>query len=161
MLWATPGWLPEEIGIIVEQGQFFCYEGEDLKLHLQRGMHNITVYSLIGMAVNIESGQMHKPHLVALVNGGSPLSVLCSPSDETRTDGVQVAHSEQEAPGHSQWHLFNDFLVRSVSAEEALTFNTSWKAPSVLAFQVKEANNKVDRQWKQSLDTSLLYQDFK
>jgi PAB-dependent poly(A)-specific ribonuclease subunit 2 len=25
-LWATPGWLPEEIGVIVEQGQFFCYE---------------------------------------------------------------------------------------------------------------------------------------
>lgn len=69
MLWSTPGWLPEEIGIIVEQGQFFCYEGEDLKLHLQRGIHNITVYSLIGMAINIESGQTQKPHLVAMVNG--------------------------------------------------------------------------------------------
>lgn len=68
-LWSTPGWLPEEIGIIVEQGQFFCYEGEDLKLHLQRGIHNITVYSLIGMAINIESGQAQKPHLVAMVNG--------------------------------------------------------------------------------------------
>jgi PAB-dependent poly(A)-specific ribonuclease subunit 2 len=69
MLWATPGWLPEEIGIIVEQGQFFCYEGEDLKLHLQRGMHNITVYSLIGSAVNIENGQAQKPHLVSIING--------------------------------------------------------------------------------------------
>lgn len=71
MLWATPGWLPEEIGIIIEQGQLFCYEGEDLKLHLQRGMHNITVYSLIGMAVNIDGGQAHKPHLVSVVNGKS------------------------------------------------------------------------------------------
>lgn len=69
MLWSTPGWLPEEIGVIVEHGQFFCYEGEDLKLHLQRGIHNITVYSLIGMAINIESGQTQKPHLVAMVNG--------------------------------------------------------------------------------------------
>lgn len=69
MLWSTPGWLPEEIGIIVEQGQFFCYEGEDLKLHLQRGIHNITVYSLIGMATNIEGGQTQKPHLVSMVNG--------------------------------------------------------------------------------------------
>lgn len=68
-LWATPAWLPEEIGIIVEQGQFFCYEGEDLKLHLQRGIHNITVYSLIGMAINIESGQTQKSHLVSMVNG--------------------------------------------------------------------------------------------
>jgi PAB-dependent poly(A)-specific ribonuclease subunit 2 len=70
-LWATPGWLPEEIGIIVEQGQFFCYEGEDLKLHLQRGIHDITVYSLIGMAINIDGGQTQKPHLVAMINSKS------------------------------------------------------------------------------------------
>ncbi|KAM5375702.1 hypothetical protein ACJZ2D_005885 [Fusarium nematophilum] len=137
-LWSTPGWLPEEIGIIVEQGQFFCYEGEDLKLHLQRGIHNITVYSLIGMAINIESGQVQKSHLVSMVN---------------------VAHAELDAPGESQWHLFNDFLVRSVSTEEALTFNTSWKVPSVVAYQVKEANNKIDMDWKKNIDTSILYQD--
>ncbi|KAK2592263.1 poly(A)-specific ribonuclease [Conoideocrella luteorostrata] len=138
MLWSTPRWLPEEIGIIVEQGQFFCYEGEDLKLHLQRGIHNITVYSLIGMAINIESGHTQKPHLVSTVN---------------------VAHAEPEAPQQSQWYLFNDFLVRSVSTEEALTFNTSWKVPSVVAFQVKEANNKIDTTWKEHLDTSILYRD--
>lgn len=71
-LWATPGWLPEEIGIIVDQGQFFCFEGEDLKLHLQRGIHNIAVYSLIGMVVNIESSSpLQKSHLVSMVNGES------------------------------------------------------------------------------------------
>jgi PAB-dependent poly(A)-specific ribonuclease subunit 2 len=68
-LWGTPGWLPEEIGVIVEQGQFFCYEGEDLKLHIQRGMHHITVYSLIGLAVDVDSGQHQKSHLVSIVNG--------------------------------------------------------------------------------------------
>lgn len=72
-----------------------------------------------------------------------------------------VAHAEQEAPGQSQWHLFNDFLVRSVGAEEALAFNTSWKVPSVVAFQVKEANNKIDTGWKDHLDMSILYQDLK
>ncbi|KAI7761581.1 hypothetical protein ACKAV7_009003 [Fusarium commune] len=139
MLWSTPGWLPEEIGIIVEQGQFFCYEGEDLKLHLQRGIHNITVYSLTGMAINIESGQTQKSHLVSMVN---------------------VAHAEPEAPGESRWHLFNDFLVRSVSTEEALAFNTSWKVPSVIAYQIKDENNKIDTEWKNNIDTSILYQDF-
>jgi PAB-dependent poly(A)-specific ribonuclease subunit 2 len=74
---------------------------------------------------------------------------------------VIVAHAEPEASGHSQWHLFNDFLVRSVSTEEALTFNPSWKVPSVVAFQVKEANNKIDMTWKDNLDTSILYQDIK
>ena len=68
-LWQTPGWLPEEIGLIIDQGQVFCFEGEDLQLHLQRGIHDITVYSLMGMAINIESKQDQKPHLAALING--------------------------------------------------------------------------------------------
>ncbi len=67
--WAIPGWLPEEIGIIIDQGQFFCYQGDDLKLHIQRGMHNITVYSLVGVATEIVSGLNQRAHLVSLVNG--------------------------------------------------------------------------------------------
>lgn len=68
-LWATPGWLPEEIGIIIDQGQFFCYEGKDLETHLQRGIHTITVYSLIGFAAEIEGHPGKKNHLVSLING--------------------------------------------------------------------------------------------
>ncbi|RYP10340.1 hypothetical protein DL765_008150 [Monosporascus sp. GIB2] len=137
-LWATPGWLPEEIGIIVDNGQFFCFEGEDLKLHLQRGIHNITVYSLTGLAVNIEGGQQQRSHLVAMAN---------------------VAHSAPVAPGENQWYLFNDFYVKPVSSEEALTFNTSWKTPSVLVYQLKASNNRMDSGWKQHLDPRLLYLD--
>lgn len=51
--------------------------------------------------------------------------------------------------------------MRSVSTEEALAFNTAWKLPSVVTYQVKEANNKIDTQWRNHLDTSLLYQDQK
>lgn len=139
LLWATPGWLPEEIGIIVEQGQFFCYEGEDLKLHLQRGIHNITVYSLVGVVVNVESNdQAHKSHLVGMVN---------------------VSHAEPMPPGESRWHLFNDFSVRQVSAAEALTFNAGWKMPSVLVFQQKAANNRHNTEWIEKLDTSILFTD--
>ncbi|RYO75169.1 hypothetical protein DL764_010563 [Monosporascus ibericus] len=137
-LWATPGWLPEEIGIIVDNGQFFCFEGEDLKLHLQRGIHHITVYSLAGLAVNIEFGQQQRSHLVAMAN---------------------VAHSAPLAPGNNQWYLFNDFYVKPVSSEEALTFNTSWKTPSVLVYQLKASNNRIDSGWKQHLDPRLLYLD--
>lgn len=72
-----------------------------------------------------------------------------------------VAHSRPTAPSESQWHLFNDFLVRPIKAEEALTFNMSWKVPSVIAYQVKAFNNKIDDKWKQNLDTSLLYIDHK
>lgn len=137
-LWATPGWLPEEIGIIIDSGQFFCYQGKDLKTHLERGMHNIKVYSLIGFAADIDCGPHQKSHLVSLIN---------------------VAHSMRSPPPESQWHLFNDFLVRPVSQEEALTFNAAWKLPSVIAYQHKTFNNFIDDSWKHNLDTSLLYQD--
>lgn len=137
-LWATPGWLPEEIGIIVDNGNFFCYEGEDLKLHLQRGIHNITVYSLIGLTANIDGGKQQQSHLVAMAN---------------------VAHSAPTAPNKSQWYLFNDFHVKAIPSKEALTFNTSWKTPSVIIYQVKTANNRLDSSWKQNLDARLLYLD--
>ncbi|CZS97451.1 related to PAN2-component of Pab1p-stimulated poly(A) ribonuclease [Rhynchosporium agropyri] len=136
--WAIPGWLPEEIGIIIDQGQFFCYQGDDLKLHIQRGMHNITVYSLVGVAAEIMSGVNQKAHLVSLVN---------------------VAHSLPTRPEENRWHLFNDFLVRPIKAAEALTFNTTWKLPSVITYQMKAYNNKIDDGWKQTLDTKVLYMD--
>lgn len=75
-LWATPGWLPQEIGVIVVNGQFFCYEGQDLKLHLQRGVYDITVYELVGVVADINSGENQKSHLVSLINGRSKCSVL-------------------------------------------------------------------------------------
>ncbi|KAK3349906.1 ubiquitin carboxyl-terminal hydrolase-domain-containing protein [Lasiosphaeria hispida] len=137
-LWATPGWLPEEIGVIVDKGQFFCFEGQDLKLHLQRGFYDISVYSLVGVVVNIESSTPQKPHLVAMVN---------------------VAHSLPTAPGESRWHLFNDFSVRPALTAEALTFNAAWKVPAVLLYELKAASNKTTMDWKMNLDTSILYRD--
>ncbi|KAG4032688.1 hypothetical protein MFRU_006g01540 [Monilinia fructicola] len=136
--WNTPGCLPEEIGIIISQGQVFCYQGEDLRLHIQRGAHNITVYSLVGFAANIDIGQHGKPHLVSLIN---------------------VSHSAPTAPAESQWFIFNDFLVAPMPTEDALSFNSSWKLPSVITYQIKDQNNRVDNAWKQNLDTSLLYAD--
>jgi PAB-dependent poly(A)-specific ribonuclease subunit 2 len=69
LLWSQPGWLPQEIGVIVQQGQFFCYEGQDLELHKQRGVYNVQVYELIGAVSDINSGESQKPHLVSLIDG--------------------------------------------------------------------------------------------
>ncbi len=66
-----------------------------------------------------------------------------------------------EPQTEDKWHLFNDFLVRPVTRDDALTFNTTWKLPSVIAYQVKAANNHIDDSWKKNLDTSLLYLDDK
>lgn len=68
-LWATPKWLPREIGVIVGNGQFFCYEGQDLDLHVQRKVHQIQVYELIGVVADVTSAENQKSHLVGLVNG--------------------------------------------------------------------------------------------
>ena len=67
--WAIPDWLPDKIGVIVDNGKLFCFEGEDLRLHLQRGMHVITVYELVGVVADICSGEHQKSHLVSLING--------------------------------------------------------------------------------------------
>ncbi|KAK3994582.1 PAB-dependent poly(A)-specific ribonuclease subunit PAN2 [Cladorrhinum sp. PSN332] len=142
-LWETPNFLPEEIGIIVKDGQFFCFEGDDLRTHLMRGAHNITVYSLIGMVVNIEHKPPGRPHLVGIVN---------------------VAHSEERGEGEkdaAKWHLFNDFAVRPISSAEALTFNAEWKMPSVITYQVKKGCGRgQDDSWRTGLDTGILYRDF-
>ena len=136
LLWSTPNWLPQEIGIIVDQGQFYCFEGQDLKLHLQRGAYNIMVYELIGVVADINSGEHQKPHLVATIN---------------------TTPSSRDPNTEDKWHLFNDFLVRPIPKEEALRFEPSWKLPSVLTYQRKAARHSIDDTWKNDLDTQLLY----
>ena len=151
-LWAIPGWLPQEIGVIVEQGQFFCYEGQDLKLHLQRGVYNITVYELIGVVADINSGENQKSHLVSMVNGE-----FLGRSKGYKDSPAAVGPSSRDPLVENQWYLFNDFLVRQTTMEEALHFEPTWKLPSVLTYQIKSASHAIDDTWKENLDPSLLY----
>lgn len=48
-----------------------------------------------------------------------------------------------------------------MTREEALTFNTRWKMPSMLVYQLKTANNQLDIDWVKNIDTSVLHIDFK
>ena len=66
--WAKPGWLPAEIGVTIDNGKLFCFQGDDLRLHLQKGHHVVKVYELVGIVADINSGEHQKPHLVSLVN---------------------------------------------------------------------------------------------
>ncbi|KAK3678608.1 poly(A)-specific ribonuclease [Recurvomyces mirabilis] len=135
-LWATPGFLPQEVGIINANSQFYCYEGPDLQHHLQRRNHPITVYELVGFVADVAAGEAQKPHLVSIVDAG-----ISSP-DPSRT---------------GDWHLVNDFLVRPIAQEEALVFDPRWKLPSVLAYQTKHRSHEIDNLWKGSIDKSILY----
>ncbi|KAL4817259.1 PAB-dependent poly(A)-specific ribonuclease subunit pan2 [Aspergillus spinulosporus] len=138
-LWTIPGWLPDEIGIVLEGGQVLCFEGEDLRMRIQGQMPGLIIYDLVGLVAEINIPEHQKAHLVSFIN-------------------VSVSSRERET--RSKWHLFNDFLVTEVDKDEALRFNQSWKSPCVLAFQVRDARHMVDDTWKNFLDTTLLFRDW-
>lgn len=138
-LWAVPGWLPDAVGIIIDNGQVMCFEGEDLRLRIQNNIPGLMVYDLVGLVSEIDIQEHQKPHLVSFVN---------------------VSISDREPQERSRWHLFNDFLVTEVDRDEALRFSQPWKQPCVLAFQVRDARHAVDDSWKNALDTTLLFREW-
>ncbi|EQL29647.1 poly(A)-specific ribonuclease [Blastomyces gilchristii] len=138
-LWSTPGWLPEEVGIILEDGRIQCFEGEELITRRKNGTPGLIIYELVGLVVEIDIPEHHKPHLVSFIN---------------------VAISSRDVNDKNRWHLFNDFLVTEVSREEVFSFNQSWKSPCSLAYQVQTARHGVDDSWKSELDTTLLFYEW-
>lgn len=135
-LWATPGFLPREIGTIHASGQVYCYEGQDLQWHLSKRPHAITIYKLVGLVADVTASESQKSHLVSVVDAS-----IADPNPAQVPD----------------WHLVNDFLVRPISQDEALHFDPRWKLPSILAYQVKSMSHVLDDSWKAALDTSVLY----
>jgi PAB-dependent poly(A)-specific ribonuclease subunit 2 len=138
-LWAIPGWLPEEVGVLVENGQIMCFEGDDLRTRVRNNTPGLIIYELVGSVAEIDITEHQKPHLVSFIN---------------------VSISAREPEEKSRWHLFNDFLVTEVDKDEALKFNQPWKIPCVLAYQVKNARHCVDDSWKKALDTTLLFHEW-
>jgi len=138
-LWAIPGWLPEQVGVVVDNGQIMCYEGDDLKARIQNNMPGLLVYDLVGVVSEIDIPEHQKPHLVSFIN---------------------VSISAREKQERNRWHLFNDFLVTEVDKDEALRFNQPWKVPCVLSYQVRDARHAIDDTWKLSLDTTLLFREW-
>ena len=67
--WSIPGWLPQTIGVIIQNGRFYCFEGEDLTGHLQRRLHVVKLYDLVGVVADVSGGEHQKPHLVSLIDG--------------------------------------------------------------------------------------------
>ena len=69
-MWATPDWLPTEIGLVYHGQGVMCFEGEGL-LNLRRTRHHNepTIYELVGFVADIDSAEQQKSHLVSVVNG--------------------------------------------------------------------------------------------
>lgn len=135
-MWSTPGFLPREIGIVVNGDQFFFYEGQDLQIHLQRGRHDITVYELSGVVAEVTMVETQQSHLISFIN---------------------VSVADLHPANAENWHLFNDFMVRPVSTQEALQFDSRWKMPSIITYQAKTVSHHLDESWKDRIDNSILY----
>jgi PAB-dependent poly(A)-specific ribonuclease subunit 2 len=73
---------------------------------------------------------------------------------------IIVSLSNREPTAENSWYLFNDFLVRQVPTKDALSFNSSWKMPSILTFQTSTGRHSIDDTWLDSLDTTLLYSNW-
>ncbi|UZJ51756.1 hypothetical protein CBS101457_001076 [Exobasidium rhododendri] len=75
------------------------------------------IYTLRSLVVQVQADQ-DIPHLVAIVKV------------------PRIASKEEGEEGKGdQWHLFNDFLVRPISSQEALSFPASWKVPAILLWE--------------------------
>ena len=67
--WATPGWLPQEIGITLESGNLLCSEGAQLLPF--RNYRGTAVYELVGLVVDVKSAERQNEHLVSFIDGQS------------------------------------------------------------------------------------------
>ncbi|KAI9733955.1 MAG: poly(A)-specific ribonuclease [Cirrosporium novae-zelandiae] len=139
-LWARPNWLPQQIGVILTSGQVYVVEGEDIERSFEESIQNMEIYDLVGVVVDVNGGDHQRPHLVSLVD---------------------VAIASEDHAASSQFHLFNDFLVRPIpSIKDALDFTPPWKTPCILTYQVRSARHALDHSWKDNLDTTMLYYEW-
>ncbi|KAH8925754.1 hypothetical protein BT69DRAFT_1239751 [Atractiella rhizophila] len=57
---------------------------------------------------------------------------------------IKVPANSDSGIKKDAWYLFNDFLVRQISEEEALSFSGTWKIPSTLYFTRVDCDNLLD-----------------
>ncbi|KAG1748914.1 PAB-dependent poly-A-specific ribonuclease subunit PAN2 [Suillus paluster] len=96
------------------------------------------VYALRAMVVQIMTKERHS-HLVAI---------------------VKVPEAEGQSNLKSAWFLFNDFVVRNISEEEALSFPSTWKVPAILYLERVDVREQLDYSGLPAqLDPSILSLD--
>ncbi|KAI0792843.1 ubiquitin carboxyl-terminal hydrolase-domain-containing protein [Abortiporus biennis] len=114
-------------------------------LELQGQVHGVddpetVLYELRGLVVQIVPKEKGS-HLVAIVK-------------------VPEAEHHADPEIDSPWYLFNDFSVREISEEEALSFPGSWKVPTILYYERVDIRSELDfNALPNEIDLSILSQD--
>ncbi|ORY81542.1 ubiquitin carboxyl-terminal hydrolase-domain-containing protein [Protomyces lactucae-debilis] len=147
--WQGKSWPPTRLGLSVSGGKLQCLQGRDLDKRSVDG--KVQMYALTGMVCEIRvDGGPQESHLVTFVR---------VPEEVAAAGGAAQATAPAGLAGQSgKWLLLNDFLVKEVSEEEALSFPGPWKVPAMLTY---ERMDKVTRekQHGDTVDTSILYND--
>ena len=65
--WLSPGWLPDEVGVLVENGQLSVYQGEELADIKEA--NGLVLYDLVGFVAEIRVEEERNTHLISFVNG--------------------------------------------------------------------------------------------
>ncbi|KAF8078063.1 ubiquitin carboxyl-terminal hydrolase-domain-containing protein [Lyophyllum atratum] len=94
-------------------------------------------YSIRSLIVQIMSKDKHS-HLVAI---------------------VKVPEAEGRADLKSPWFLFNDFVVRNISEEEALSFPDKWKVPAIIYYERVDLRDLDYTDLPSKIDESILSHD--
>ncbi|KAL0580436.1 poly(A)-specific ribonuclease [Marasmius crinis-equi] len=98
----------------------------------------IAQYELRALVLQINSSDQ-RPHLVAI---------------------IKIPDTELDDPTGSPWYLFNDFVVKNISEEEALSFPDRWKVPSVLYLERVDTRALLDFSvLPDTIDPTILCQD--
>ncbi|EJD46063.1 hypothetical protein AURDEDRAFT_87257 [Auricularia subglabra TFB-10046 SS5] len=97
-------------------------------------------YEVRALVVQVASKEeLVRPHLVAL---------------------VKVPDAEKRSDLASAWHLFNDFVVKNVTEDEALRFPGKWKIPTVIYLERVDMRDNMDlSQLRTSIDPAILSRD--
>jgi PAB-dependent poly(A)-specific ribonuclease subunit 2 len=69
--WSTPGWLPDEIGLTLNNKLLNVWQGEDLKKVAKRSndQADLRIYELVGFVAEVKDEDERKKHMVSFVNG--------------------------------------------------------------------------------------------
>ncbi|ODV88811.1 hypothetical protein CANCADRAFT_32279, partial [Tortispora caseinolytica NRRL Y-17796] len=86
------------------------------------------------------------------------LAEVTDQSDCSHLVAIVKVPEDLEANKPSKWYLFNDFLVKELSEDEAVNFTPVWKIPSLLCYRKKNSvRDSFDKSWKESINKSVLY----
>ncbi|KAK9248628.1 ubiquitin carboxyl-terminal hydrolase-domain-containing protein [Lipomyces tetrasporus] len=87
---------------------------------------------------------------------GMVVEVNFGPPDNHMVSLIRIPQEDGSKP----WYLFNDFSVQQFPAAESLKFDYVWKTPTSLIYQsCRPSYTEYSTQWKDQLDTSLLYSE--